>query len=139
MELTPPKSSLAVQLVHRLYPTSSSRPFHPTVFSFGLLLLQLVLGRVDYTLDLATLHTPSGSVLNVGAARRLAELYESTSLRDEVLEKAGDECMDVIKWCLETWKTIRGLDDGKFCDEFNMEVVERLDTLREYSAVGKRT
>ncbi|KAK1777270.1 hypothetical protein QBC45DRAFT_331016 [Copromyces sp. CBS 386.78] len=134
-----------MQLTHRSNPCvqpihSGSRPFHPTVFSLGLLLLPLALGRIDNTLDLATLLCASSTVstsaaLDVSTARRLAELYESTSLRDEVLEKAGDECMDIINWCLQTWKTIRGLDDGKFCDEFNVEVVERLDTLRGYSVV----
>ncbi|KAK3493373.1 hypothetical protein B0T13DRAFT_50104 [Neurospora crassa] len=122
---------------------SGSRPFHPTVFSLGLLLLQLVLGRIDDTLDLTTTTiTPNKTLqlcnnnsigamnsiplLDVSRAHKLAELYEK-EMQNDVLEKAGDQCRDVINWCLQTWKVTRGLDDGTFCDEFNVEVVEKLE------------
>ncbi|KAK3948958.1 hypothetical protein QBC32DRAFT_45482 [Pseudoneurospora amorphoporcata] len=98
MELTTYNKSNPCVPVH-----SGSRPFHPTVFSLGLLLLQLVLERIDGTLDLATLSLcpPSISVLDVSTARKLAELYES-DLQNEVAEKAADKCEEVIKWCLRT-------------------------------------
>ncbi|KAK3401309.1 hypothetical protein B0T20DRAFT_430215 [Sordaria brevicollis] len=110
--------------------TGGSRPFHPTVFSLGLLLIQLVLEKIDDKLDLTSAlydcDKSTRPLLDVKKASELEQFYTS-ELQNEVLQEAAFLCASAIDWCLQTWKTTKGLDDGTFCDDFNVEVVQRLE------------
>lgn len=112
------------------------RPFDPMPFSLGLLLLQLILGRVVDEIDLPRLR-------DSGVQGSSRGIYPSMSLTIEQAEQVGEHAshiasvklnslggdivLSAVRWCLESHGDIRGFDDPEFCQDFCLNVVEKLE------------
>nr|CAD11798.1 conserved hypothetical protein [Neurospora crassa] len=119
-----------------------SRKRETTVFSFGLILIQIILGRVINELDMKSpsdeqgAATPeagqstSDTVNNNIAAMSLNDYMEKHKLGKEfegaVLAEAGPEYTSAVTRCLESFINIEGLQSEKFCQEFYVEVISML-------------
>ncbi|KAL0475489.1 hypothetical protein QR685DRAFT_594054 [Neurospora intermedia] len=119
-----------------------SRKRETTVFSFGLILIQIMLGRVINELDMKSpsdeqgAATPeagqstSDTVNNNVAAMSLNDYMEKHKLGKEfegaVLAEAGPEYTSAVTRCLESFINIEGLQSEKFCQEFYVEVIAML-------------
>ncbi|EGZ76437.1 hypothetical protein NEUTE2DRAFT_123082 [Neurospora tetrasperma FGSC 2509] len=119
-----------------------SRKRETTVFSFGLILIQIMLGRVINELDMKSTSDEQGGTTpgagqpasdtanNNVETMNLNDYLEKYKLgkefEDAVLTEAGPEYTSAVMRCLESFINIEGLQSDKFCQEFYVEVVSML-------------
>ncbi|KAK3946883.1 hypothetical protein QBC32DRAFT_115133 [Pseudoneurospora amorphoporcata] len=106
-----------------------NRPFDPMPFSLGLLLLQLILGRVVDEIDLPRLRDSGVEgvyPLTIERAEQVGE-HASRIASVKLNSLGGDILLNAVKWCLDSHGDIRGFDDQDFCQEFCVNVVEMLE------------
>lgn len=108
---------------------TGTRPREMTASSFGLILIQIMLGRVIDELGVnaeqnASMMTFQECEAKCSTGRR----YEG-----EVLQEAGPECASAVMWCLRSFVNIGGLHNEKFCQEFCDEVIFKLQEALDQS------
>ncbi|KAK3401310.1 hypothetical protein B0T20DRAFT_503904 [Sordaria brevicollis] len=110
------------------------RPFDPLPFSLGLLLLQLILGKVVDEIDLRGLYP-----LTIKKAQQISE--SAAHIASVQLNAfGGDILLNAVRWCLERGHgDIRaGFGDEEFCQEFCVSVVEKLEVTARGVAKARR-
>lgn len=128
---SPNDTSLVLAFDHvTLEVQSDIRPFDPMPFTLGLLLLQLILGKVVHEIDLPRLRD-SGleGVFPLTIERAEQVNVQASHIASVKLNSlGGDIVLSAVRWCLESHRDIRGFDDPEFCQEFCLNVVEKLET-----------
>lgn len=126
---------------------STHRPMDLSSFSFGLLLIQLIIGRVDDAIDMTTaashsrsakppgqptsISTPPRGNQGQASTLQLSKIldlhYHAGEFQDELCQYAGANVVDVVNWCRQSYRDLRGLENEEFRQNFQYEVVERLE------------
>lgn len=137
----PPSASATMPTAFGAMPESRKR--ETTVFSFGLLLIQIMLGRVINELDLkltsngqsATTSAAGQSINNTVVAMTVDDYMGKRELgkgfEGAVLTEAGPEFVSAVTRCLDSFVNIEGLQSEKFCQEFYVEVISMLQDALE--------
>ncbi|KAK3395685.1 hypothetical protein B0T20DRAFT_359366 [Sordaria brevicollis] len=119
-----------------------------TVFTFGLLLIQIMLGRVISDLDMnpalygqragppAVGHSTKATAGNdIVAKLTLNDYMEKYKLgkgfEDNILAEAGPEYTAAVTRCLESFINLDGLRSENFCHEFYADVIFKLQMARD--------
>ncbi|CAG7561089.1 unnamed protein product [Fusarium equiseti] len=100
--------------------TKPPRASNPILLSLGAMLIQVITGRPEPTLDMTT---ESNTDLAFIMEKRKAGLQ----LRDKVLEEVGENYLLAVEWCLNNVLGIMGFEDEDFCQCFYEGVVSRLE------------
>jgi hypothetical protein len=99
-------------------PREGPRPVNLTVLSLGVLLIQLIIGRVVEELDI------SGSMPDMES---ILEKHEAGSrLGGEVTTSGGLNFATAVRWCLDTVLEVATLENDGFCQSFYGAVVAKL-------------
>ena len=97
-----------------------------TVISLGVLLIQLIIGRVVEELDISR-STDMESIL---------EKHEAASrLSGEVTTSGGLNFATAVRWCLDTVLEVATLENDGFCQNFYGAVVAKLQDDAKYLAL----
>lgn len=97
---------------------SGPRPVNITVLSLGALLIQLIIGKVDDSLDMKG---------NMDMESILSKYEAASRLNSEVMTSGGMNYASAVKWCLGTVLEVAGLEDDTFCQKFYGAVVAKLE------------
>lgn len=100
--------------------TESPRASNPILLSLGAMLIQVITGRPEPTLDMTT-------ASNTDLAFIMEKRKAGLQLRDKVLEEVGENYLLAVEWCLNNVLGIMGLEDEEFCQSFYEGVVSRLE------------
>jgi hypothetical protein len=98
-------------------PQEGPRPVNLTVLSLGMLLIQLIIGRVVDELDI------SGST---DMESILAKHEAGSRLSGEVTTSGGLNFATAVRWCLDTVLEVATLENDAFCQSFYGAVVAKL-------------
>ncbi|GAW16546.1 hypothetical protein ANO14919_059760 [Xylariales sp. No.14919] len=93
------------------------RPINPELLSLGVLLTQIIIGRVDNELEMTR---PMDIKAIISVRRRGSQLEEET------LVNGGMNYAAAVKWCLDNIHSVAGLQNDKFCHDFYGAVIARL-------------
>ncbi|KAH0529126.1 hypothetical protein TsFJ059_003909 [Trichoderma semiorbis] len=98
--------------------SNTSRPINLAVFSLGALLVQVMIGRVESSLEMA-------GVMDVRTV--LSKRDAGKRLFDQLLESGGANYKSAVEWCFDSVLHVAGLQNDKCCQQFFQEVVSRLE------------
>ncbi|QYS95619.1 hypothetical protein H0G86_002900 [Trichoderma simmonsii] len=98
--------------------SNTSRPVNLAVFSLGALLVQVMIGRVESSLEMA-------GVMDVRTV--LSKRDAGKRLFDQLLESGGANYKAAVEWCFDSVLHVAGLQNDKCCQQFFQEVVSRLE------------
>ncbi|KAL7960104.1 hypothetical protein V8C34DRAFT_277592 [Trichoderma compactum] len=100
------------------------RPTDRAVFSVGALLIQLMIGKTENTLEMT-------GPMNVGTI--ISKRDAGRQLFDQLLESSGFNLKPAIEWCFNSvYHRMGGLQDDEYCQRFFEEVVSRLEEEIKY-------
>lgn len=101
------------------------RPMHPNgrsmnfvIFSLGLLLIQIMIGRYVHELTIPLDMCMESSIKKKEIATKYICL---------VVENGGDNYAAVVQWCLGSMFSVACLDDDEFVQDFHHHVIEKLE------------
>ncbi|KAI0411390.1 hypothetical protein F5X98DRAFT_357338 [Xylaria grammica] len=112
--LPPPTPSKTTTPVRTL---GIMRPINPELLSLGVLLTQIIIGRVDNELEMTRLM----DIKAIISVRR-----RGSQLEEETLVNGGMNYAAAVKWCLDNIHSVAGLQNDKFCHDFYGAVIARL-------------
>jgi hypothetical protein len=98
--------------------SNTSRPVNLAVFSLGVLLIQVMIGKAESGLEMA-------GVMDVGTV--LSKRDAGKRLFDQLLESGGANYKSAVEWCFDSVLQVAGLQNEKCCQQFFQEVVSRLE------------
>ncbi|KAI0454725.1 hypothetical protein F5B21DRAFT_524331 [Xylaria acuta] len=96
----------------------AARPINLAVLSLGALLIHIMIERVDDGLWM-TDRMDIGSIVS--------ERERGSQLEEEVLVNGGVNYAAAVKWCLDSFYSVPGLQNDTFCQNFYEAVVARLE------------
>lgn len=123
-----PLQGLPLPLSSHQQPTSanSHRPMDCMILSLGLLLIQVIVGRV-----LEQLHIED--VMNMNC------MFEKQSLASEmvdmVIQNGGENYKGAVQWCLSNLSSVRNLGDQELAGQFHDAVISKLETDMKFQNV----
>lgn len=141
--------SASAEMLETVRSIPGSRKRETAVFSFGLILIQIMLGRVIDELDMrpassgqdpaghGAQQSASNTTGNHATTMRMDDYMEKYKLAKgyggEVLTEAGPQYTSAVTRCLESFINIEGLQSEKFCQEYCVDVISMLQVAFEKS------
>ncbi|KAL7907214.1 hypothetical protein GGI35DRAFT_481760 [Trichoderma velutinum] len=97
---------------------NTSRPVNLAIFSVGVLLMQVMVGKTESALEMA-------GVMDVNTV--LSKRDTGKRLLGQLLESGGANYKSAVEWCFDSVLQVAGLQNEKCCQQFFQEVVLRLE------------
>ncbi|KAI1856694.1 uncharacterized protein JN550_013688 [Neoarthrinium moseri] len=107
-----------ISVESQLGPEKVPQMVNMTVLSLGALLLQIITGGVEASLEI----TDTADVNHVLTQHQIARQLEA-----KVIENGGPNYAKVVKWCFDNAIGLAGFQNEKFCQEFYEVVIATLE------------